>query len=235
MSCIFCVIFPNSHPPKCTKTRLKNKIAQKLRIKRPNIVSAGGQPQTPLGSLQRLPRGHSRLGDMINFYQCLHCHFTPRLQCPVTEKMYRKCIRHNALATYSNTKQEAQLLLGDRATRKHAKDCWNGRGNDIPGWNDLQMYFKVIKTGANWKLVYDFLLVAYSNFCRITHRFFWEFDVKQSNDLEVRPRSLTVVSPESCRVAMYVNCSEDSERMKRKSPFSTTALSFDAPSPANPR
>ena len=28
--------------------------------------------------------------------------------------------------------------------------------------------------------------------------------MKQSNDLEICPRSLTVVSPESCRVAMYV-------------------------------
>ena len=35
------------------------------------------------------------------------------------------------------------------------------------------MYFKVIKSGTNWKLVYDFLLVVYSNFCHITHRF-WE-------------------------------------------------------------
>ena len=35
-------------------------------------------------------------------------------------------------------------------------------------------------------------------------------------------------------VAMYVKCSEVSERMKRKSPFSTTLLSFDASSPANP-
>jgi len=33
--------------------------------------------------------------------------------------------------------------------------------------------------------------------------------VKQSNDLEICPRSLTVVSPESCRVAMYVKCSEE--------------------------
>ena len=69
--------------------------------------------------------------------------------------------------------QEAQLLLGDRATRKHAKDSWNGRGNNNLGWNDLQMDFKVIKSGTNQKLVYDFLLVVYSNFCRITHRF-WE-------------------------------------------------------------
>jgi len=69
--------------------------------------------------------------------------------------------------------QEAQLLLGDRATRKHAKDRWNWRGNDNLGWNDLQMYFKVIKSGTNRKLVYNFLSVVYSNFCRITHRF-WE-------------------------------------------------------------
>ena len=81
------------------------------------------------------------------------------------------------------------------------------------------MYFKVIKSGTNRKLVYyDFLLVVYSNFCHITHCF-EKFDVKQSNDLEICPRSLTVVSPESCRVAMYVTCSEDSERMKRQSPF----------------
>jgi len=45
--------------------------------------------------------------------------------------------------------------------------------NDNLGWNDLQMYFKVIISGTNRKLVYDFLLVVYSNFCRITHRF-WE-------------------------------------------------------------
>ena len=68
----------------------------------------------------------------------------------------------------------------------------------------------------------------------VSHTVFEEFDVKQSNDLEICPRSLTVVSPESCRVAMYVKCSEDSDRMNRKSPFSTTPLSFDAPSPANP-
>jgi len=34
---------------------------------------------------------------------------------------------------------------------------------------------------------------------------------------------------------MYVKCSDDSEQIKRKSPFSTTPLSFDALSPANPR
>jgi len=34
-------------------------------------------------------------------------------------------------------------------------------------------YFNVIKSGTNRKLVYDFLLVVYCNFCRITHRF-WE-------------------------------------------------------------
>jgi len=61
--------------------------------------------------------------------------------------------------------------LWDRATRKPAKDCWNWREHDNLGWNDLQMYFKVMKSGTHRKLVYDFLLVVYSNFCRITHRF----------------------------------------------------------------
>ena len=44
---------------------------------------------------------------------------------------------------------------------------------DNLGWSDFQMYFKVIKSGTNRKLVHDFLLVVYSNFCRITHRL-WE-------------------------------------------------------------
>ena len=71
------------------------------------------------------------------------------------------------------TQDDKKLLLGNRATRKPAKDFWNGRGSDNLGWNDLQMYFKVIKNGTNRKLVFDFLLVVYSNFCRITHRS-WE-------------------------------------------------------------
>jgi len=43
-----------------------------------------------------------------------------------------------------NNRQEDQLLLGDRATRKHAKDCWNGRGNDKLSWpsNVLQGHQK---------------------------------------------------------------------------------------------
>jgi len=42
--------------------------------------------------------------------------------------------------------QEAQLLLRDRATRQL-------------DWNDLQMFFMVIKSGTNWNLLYNFLLV----------------------------------------------------------------------------
>ena len=34
---------------------------------------------------------------------------------------------------YCHLEQETQLLLGDRATRKHAKDSLNGRGNDNLG------------------------------------------------------------------------------------------------------
>ena len=46
-----------------------------------------------------------------------------------------------------------------------------GCENDNLVWNDLQMSFKVIQSGANRKLVYELLLVVYSNFLRITHRF----------------------------------------------------------------
>jgi len=93
------------------------------------------------------------------------------------------------------------------------------------------MYFKVIKNGTNRKLVYDFLLVVYSNFGRITHRF-WEIWCETVQWPWNKPK--VIVSPESCRAAMYVKCSEDSDRMNQKSPFYTTPLSFDAPSPANP-
>ena len=49
------------------------------------------------------------------------------------------------LMVMAHYKQEAQLLLGDRATRKHAKDSWNGRGNDILGW----MTFKCTSMSSN--------------------------------------------------------------------------------------
>ena len=38
-------------------------------------------------------------------------------------------------------------------------------------YREMTFKFKVIKSGTNRKLVYDFLLVVYSNFYRITHRF----------------------------------------------------------------
>jgi len=105
---------------------------------------------------------------------------------------------------------------------------------DVGGWNDLKISFKVIKIGTNRKLVYAFLLVVYSNSCRIT-RSLWEIWCETVQWPWNMAKVIAVVSRESCRVAMYVKCSEDSERKKRKSPFSTTPLSFDTPSPANPR
>jgi len=70
-------------------------------------------------------------------------------------------------------KQEAQLLLRDSATRKPVKDRWNSvdvlysseildveMTTYIVDWDDLQMSFKVINSGTNRKLVYDFLLVV---------------------------------------------------------------------------
>ena len=55
------------------------------------------------------------------------------------------------------------------------------------------MYFKVIKSGTNRKLVYDFLLVVSIVTFAVSHTVYEKFDVKQSNDLEIWPRSLTVV------------------------------------------
>ena len=60
--------------------------------------------------------------------------------------------------------------------------------------------------------VYDFLGIVYSNLSVSSRTVFEKFDVKQSNDLEIPPRSSTVASRESCRVAMYVcKMFEDSE------------------------
>jgi len=61
-----------------------------------------------------------------------------------------------------------QLLLRDRATRNPASFWDTAGGNDNLDWNEPQMSFKVIKSGTNRKLVHDFLLSLYSNFCRIT-------------------------------------------------------------------
>jgi len=47
------------------------------------------------------------------------------------------------------------------------------------------MYFKVTKSGTNRKLVYDFLLVVYSNFCRIT-LVYEKFDVTRPMTLKYR-------------------------------------------------
>ena len=107
----------------------------------------------------------------------------------------------------------------------------NWRGSDKLGWNDLQMYFKVIKSGTNRKLVYDFLLAVYSNFCRITpilRNLMWNspMTLKYAQGHWQSYHLKAVVWP----------CMEDSERVKRKSAFSTTPLSFDAPlqrTPAN--
>jgi len=70
----------------------------------------------------------------------------------------KKLSEQEAQSSWETVRRESQGLL--KWTRK-----WQ------PRLNDLQMNFKVIKSGTNRKLVYDFLLVVYSNFCRITHHF----------------------------------------------------------------
>ena len=96
-------------------------IAQKLRIKRPNIVSAGAplnrSAPDPAGDLTTLPQTSyfSRQGDRINFFHCVHYHFTSGPVSPPWKKLDRNCIRHNALANYSNnntTKSEKGIRKG---------------------------------------------------------------------------------------------------------------------------
>jgi len=61
------------------------------------------------------------------------------------------------------------------------------------------MSFKVIKSSTNQKLVYDFLLVLTFAVSRTVYK---KFDVRQSNDLEISPRSPTVISLESCNFCL---------------------------------
>jgi len=67
------------------------------------------------------------------------------------------------------------------------------------------MAFKAIKSGTYRKLAYDFLLVV--SVCIVTfavsRTVYGKFNVKKFNDLEISPRLLTVVSPESYRGISY--------------------------------
>jgi len=119
--------------------------------------------------------------------------------------------------------------------RKHAKDYQNGRGNDNLGWNDPQMYFKVIKSSTNWKLVYDFLLVVYSNFCRITHRF-WEIWCETVQ----WPWNMSKVT--DSRITCKLSCGHVCKMFGRQWPNEPKIAIFNYPTlinirplPANPR
>jgi len=63
--------------------------------------------------------------------------------------------RLECLCLITGHRSDKKLSYRDCATRKPAKDCWNLMYH----WNDRQMSFKVIKSGTNRKLMYDFLLV----------------------------------------------------------------------------
>jgi len=65
------------------------------------------------------------------------------------------------------------------------------------------MYFKVMKSGTNRKLVYDFLLVHSIVTFAVYNSVYEKFDVKQFNDFEISPRSSIFVSPESRRMISY--------------------------------
>jgi len=138
--------------------------------------------------------------------------------------------------------EQAQLLPGDRATRRRAKeDCWNERRNDktrLKAWNDLQMYFSVVKSVTNRKLYSVWLpIVVYIDLVT--------FAVSRTIFLRIMMWNslMTLIYRQGRRQShhvkaivwtWYVKYSEDSEPKKRKSPLSTTTLSFDADSRGTP-
>ena len=72
---------------------------------------------------------HSRVGELAASFDRMR---KTAEQCRIVSYLY--CARHHSALDAIWRIQEAQLLLGDRATRMHAKDSWNGRGNDNLGW-----------------------------------------------------------------------------------------------------
>jgi len=116
-SCIFGVIIPDSHLPKCTKTRLNG---TKLRIKCPkcskHCFRLGLRPRAPWGSLYYAPQTLYSAGGLdrgLNFYHYLHRHFTSSV--PSLQKNF--CI-----ATVLNTMRQritaiAQSLILHKTTR----------------------------------------------------------------------------------------------------------------------
>ena len=75
-------------------------------------------------------------------------------------------------------------------------------------WQPSQKWpSNVIKSGTNRKLLHDILLVV--TFA-VSHTVFEKLDVKQSNDLEICQRSLTVISSSSSSSSLLLgltNCS----------------------------
>ena len=100
---------------------------------------------------------------------------------------------------------------------------------DVEMTTQAEMTFKCTSRSSKVEPIESQCMISYQQSIvtfAVSHTVFEKFDPKQSNDLEICPRSLTVVSSKSCRVAMYVKCSEASEGMKRKSPFSTPWATF---------
>ena len=88
---------------------------------------------------------------------------------------------YNMIATAIAQQNSKWFLILTRSSATAGRPCdakacqglqkWTWKWQPRLKWPSK--YFKVIKSGTNRKLVYDFPLVVYSNFCRITHRF-WE-------------------------------------------------------------
>jgi len=81
---IFGVIIPDSHLPKCNKTRIKwHKIAHKTSKHR---LRLGLHPRPRWVAYATLPGPSSRLGNWIKFYHYRPISLSLHVQCPFAEK-----------------------------------------------------------------------------------------------------------------------------------------------------
>jgi len=104
------------------------------------------------------------------------------LQEPKLHDIHRRRRQGKGGTSPPKKKSGKQFFSGDYYVNKKLSYCWETvRRESMPRIAEMdvemttyaEMTFKckVIKSGIKRKLVYDFLLVVYSNFCRITHRF----------------------------------------------------------------
>ena len=137
-------------------------------------------------------------------------------------------------ATWYNVHTRSSAIAGRPCDAKACQGLLKWMWKWQPRLNDLQMYFKVIKSGTNRKLVYDFLLVVYSNFCSITRRF-WEIWCETVQWPSNMPKVI------DSRITWKLSCGHVCKMFGRQwtneakiAIFNDHTLIWRAPSPAKP-